>query len=84
MNLHIGFFKVGSNLVNIVYSFNRFFSGLHNIGRYDDTWGTSCIHKQRVSESMVPSIGELKIQMANQNAKEKSKGISSDIFETME
>ena len=33
---------------------------------------------------MVPRIGELKIQMANQNAKEKSKGISSDIFETME
>lgn len=33
---------------------------------------------------MAPSAGDLKQHMINQNIKEKSKGISSDIFETME
>ena len=33
---------------------------------------------------MVPCAGDSKQHMINQNIKEKSKGISSDIFETME
>ena len=33
---------------------------------------------------MAPCAGDLKQHMINQNIKEKSKGISSDIFETME